>query len=410
MADLIDLELTAMAHGGSALGRVGKRVVFVPYAIPGERVRAEIANDRGSYAHARLLDIVESSSERVTPVCPYFGQGGCGGCHWQHIDYPAQLRYKQAVVADQLKRLGKFPEPPVKPTVPSPSPWNYRVHATLTFTPDGLPAFYGDNNQSLVPIEVCYILHSALVELLGVLDFGAEGIERVRLQVGSDPADRMIVLHAARDVAPAVRVKLPVSVNLLLPDNEPANLIGKSYVTYHLLDRAFRVTAGGFFQANLPVAEMLVDQVIKRLDLQGSESILDLYSGVGLFTRFIAERAGYVLSAESYPPVVTDADENLADLDNVELVEGSVEDVLDDLDGPVDGVVVDPPRTGLAPQVIKNLVRLGPERIVYVSCDPATFARDAKQFADSGYRLLDVLPVDMFPQTFHIELVATLKK
>jgi 23S rRNA (uracil1939-C5)-methyltransferase len=216
----------------------------------------------------------------------------------------------------------------------------------------------------------------------------------------------MVILSSPDDQPPELEVNMPVSINFVLSDNEPVNLIGSSNLTYTVHGRRFRVTAGGFFQVNLPQAEKLVDLVLERLNLQGDETVLDLYAGVGLFTAFVAERASFVTSVESYPPAVTDADENLADLDNIDLIEGSVEDVLAELEGPVDAVVVDPPRTGVEPAALDILDDLGARTIVYVSCEPATLARDAKRLVAKGFRLVDVQPVDMFPQTYHIECVA----
>lgn len=410
MDQTFDLELTAMAHGGDALGRHEGRVIFVPYTIPGEVARVRITEDKGRFAHAEPLEIVTPSPDRVEPPCPHFGLGRCGGCQLQHIRYERQLEIKQNVVRDQLERIGKFRDPVVLPTIPSPDPWQYRSHVTFTALPDGQLGFYSDDNSRLIPIEVCYIIRPELLELYEQLDALPEAVERVRLQAGSDPEDRMLVLQTSDDLAPEIEVDFPLSVNLLLSDNEPVNLIGSPQVTPRVFGRPFRVTAGGFFQANVALAEALVEQVLITLDLQGTESVLDLYSGVGLFTAFIAERADFVLSVESYPPAVTDADENLAEFDNVDLVEGPVEDVLADLDGPFDAVIVDPPRTGLSNEVIDELGRLAAPRIVYVSCDPATLARDARKLTGHGYHLGDVQPLDMFPQTYHIESVAVLHR
>jgi 23S rRNA (uracil1939-C5)-methyltransferase len=404
--DSFELEIEEMVHGGNTLGRHAGRPIFVPFAIPGERITARIVDDRGRYAFAEGVTLLHPAPDRVIPVCPHFGPGRCGGCHFQHIDYPAQPDYKRDVVIDQLTRIGGFRDPVVQPAVPSPEGWNYRVHVTFHVDAEGRLCFVGTDGETLVPIEECHIIRPDLLDLFDQLDFESiADLERVRLQVGSN-GDLMVILSTKDDEAPELEVDFPVSINLLLSDNEPVNLIGSSHVIYTVNGRNFRVTAGGFFQVNLPQAETLVDLVMHKLDLRGTESVLDLYAGVGLFTAFLAERARFVTSIESYPPAVTDADENLAEFENIDLIEGSVEDVLPDVEGPFDAAVLDPPRTGMEKEALDALAELGPRRIVYVSCDPATLARDAKRLVSKGYQLVDVTPVDMFPQTFHIEAVA----
>lgn len=408
--DTFELTLDEMVHGGQTLGRHAGRAIFVPYAIPGERILARLTDDRGRYAFAAGATLLEPSPHRVEPRCPHFGPGGCGGCHFQHIDYAAQPGYKRDVVIDQLTRIGGFSDPVVHPTLPSPDAWAYRHHATFHVDAEGSLCFVGTDNQTLIPIEECHIIRPELLDLFYELNLdGIPELDRVRLQSGSD-GDLMAILSTRDDEAPELEVTLPVSINFLLSDNEPVNLIGASHVTYAVRGRRFRVTAGGFFQVNLPQAAALVDLVLDRLDLRGGESVLDLYAGVGLFTAFIAERASLVTSVESYPPAVTDADENLADLDNIDLIEGSVEDVLPDLEGPFDAAVLDPPRTGLDVRALDALVAHAPGRIVCVSCEPSTLARDAKRLVKHGYRLVDVQPVDMFPQTYHIECVALMSR
>jgi 23S rRNA (uracil1939-C5)-methyltransferase len=404
--DTFELTLDTIAHGGSAIGHHDRRAIFVPYVIPGERIMARITDDRSRYAFAEGVAVLEPSPHRVTSRCPHFGPKRCGGCHFQHIDYAAQLDYKRDVVIDQFKRIGGLNNPPVPPTIPSPDEWAYRCHATFHVDESGSLCYIGTDNTTLIPIEECHIIRPELLTLLDELDFeDIPELDRVRLQIGSE-GDLMVILSTKDDQAPELEVNMPVSINFLLSDNEPVNLIGSSNVIYTLRGRRFRVTAGGFFQVNLPQAETLVDLVLQKLDLQGGETVLDLYAGVGLFTAFIAERAALVTSVESYPPAVTDADENLSDLDNIDLIEGSVEDVLAELDGPYDAAVIDPPRTGVEPRVLDILDELAPRRIVYVSCEPATLARDAKRLDARGYQLVDAQPVDMFPQTYHIECVA----
>ncbi len=406
--DTFELELTEMVHGGQALGRdAGGRVIFTRYAIPGERIRARITDDRERYAFAETVAVLDPSPHRVEPPCPHFGPGRCGGCHFQHIDYAAQPGYKRDVVIDQLARIGGFENPTVRPTIPAPGAWQYRSHVTFHADGDGRLCFVGTDGATLVPIDECHIIRPELLDLLDMLDLqDIPELERVRLQAGSDPDDLMVIISTRGDEVPELEVDLPVSVNFLFSDNEPMNLIGNSSVRYTVRGRDFRVTAGGFFQVNLPQAETLVDLVLDRLDLRGDETVLDLYAGVGLFSAFIAGHASLVTAIESYPPAVTDADVNLSDLDNVDLIEGSVEDVLPELVDRFDAVVLDPPRTGVTPDALDALAGLAPARIVYVSCEPSTLARDAKRLARKGYRLVDAQPVDMFPQTYHIETVA----
>lgn len=409
--DEFELELTAMAHGGSALGRHAGRTIFVPYAIPGERITARITQDKGRFAYAEGITLLDGSEARVIPHCPYFGPRRCGGCQWQHIDYPAQLEFKRQVVIDQLARVGGFHDVTVDPTIASPEPWQYRSHITFHVTPDGQLGFIATDDQHIIPIEECHIIRPELLDLFDSLDLeGITGLTRVRLQVGSEGTDRSIILSTEDGMPPEIESDMPASVNFLSEDNEPLNLIGATHVRYIVRGRSFRVSAGGFFQVNLPQAEVLIDQVLSRLNLQGNETVLDLYAGVGLFTAFLAERASLVTYIESFPPAATDAEENLADFENVDLIEGTVEDVLPSLEDHYDAVVLDPPRTGLEGRALDALAALGPAKIVYVSCDPATFARDAKRLVAQGYQLLDVQPVDMFPQTYHIETVATLSR
>lgn len=402
-----ELVLTGMAHGGTALGRHEGRVIFVPYVLPGEHILARITQDKGRFAYAEALDVLETVAQRSQPACPHFGPGLCGGCHWQHADYPAQLVYKQNVVIDQFKRIGKFESPPVLPTLPAPQPWAYRAHMTFSLNEDGATGFWADDNSRIVPIDECHILHPALREVYQQLDLSAPEVKRLRFQVGSDPADVMLVIETDDDFAPELKVDLPVSVNILMSDNVPANLIGRTHVIYEIAGRRFRATAGSFFQANPPVAEMLVEQVMSRLALAPDAVVLDLYSGVGLFAAFMAAEAELVVTIESYPPAVTDAESNVADFDNVDIIEGNAIDVLEEWPyDRLDAVVVDPPRAGLEVEVLDLLGELAPARLVYVSCDPATLARDARRLENHGFNLVDVQPVDMFPQTYHIECVA----
>lgn len=407
--DDFELTLTAMANGGKALGRHGRRMIFVPYALPGEKITARIVDDRGRFAFAEIATFLEPSPERVVPQCPHFGPGRCGGCHWQHIYYPAQLHYKREIVQDQLKRVGDIEDAVVHDVLADQNPWQYLSRATFYLEETGDWAFMSADPPHLMPIEECHIVRDEILDLLTTLEMDYGDLERLTVQIGSDGVG-MLIISTNDDLAPGLHVDFPLSVNLLLSDNEPVNLIGSSNVVYEVLGRPLRVTAGSFFRPNVPMVGVLTEQVLARLDLQGHESVLDLYAGVGNFSAFIAERAALVTLVESYPPAVTDADENLAEFEHVDVFEGGVAPVLASLleegAGPYDAAVVDPLPQGLDIEVIDLLSEFAPPTLVYVSSDPATLARDAKRLAGHGYHLLEVQPLDMAPQTYHIECVA----
>jgi len=217
--DTFELTLDEMVHGGQTLGRHAGRAIFVPYAIPGERILARLTDDRGRYAFAAGATLLEPSPHRVEPRCPHFGPGGCGGCHFQHIDYAAQPGYKRDVVIDQLTRIGGFSDPVVHPTLPSPDAWAYRHHATFHVDAESSLCFVGTDNQTLIPIEECHIIRPELLDLFYELNLdGIPELDRVRLQSGSD-GDLMAILSTRDDEAPELEVTLPVSINFLLSDN-----------------------------------------------------------------------------------------------------------------------------------------------------------------------------------------------
>jgi 23S rRNA (uracil1939-C5)-methyltransferase len=193
---------------------------------------------------------------------------------------------------------------------------------------------------------------------------------------------------------------------ILLSDGVHANLIGSNHITEEVAERRYRISAPSFFQVNTTQANQLVAQVMEKANLQGGETVLDAYCGVGLFTAPLAEQAGLVIGIEENPTAVVDLMKNTADLENVEIAEGKTEDALPELDLPLDVAVVDPPRAGLERYALDALVEAKPQRLIYVSCDPATLARDAKRLARQGYHLVDAQPVDLFPQTYHVESVA----
>jgi 23S rRNA (uracil1939-C5)-methyltransferase len=409
MPEAFDLRLTDVAHGGSALGRHEGKVIFVPYSIPGETVRVEVVEDHTRWARARLLDVLEASPHRVEPPCPYFGPDKCGGCQFQHIAYEAQADFKRAVVADQLSRLGGL-DMPVGETIGAAEPWDYRNYVQFHLTPDGDLGFLTADSHRVIAVVDCLIIDPLLDELWSALLLKWPQLYSLGLRCGSATGDLMAIFELESYEDFDIQVDFPVSCVLLLPDGEAAVLMGEPFITEHVAGRDYRVSAGSFFQVNTGGAEALVALVREFLEPAGEDTLLDLYCGVGLFGLALADEVGRVIGVEADPSASADFRFNAQGLEHVSLIEGKAQSVLDRLKEPVDLVVLDPPRAGAGKRAIAGIAGLEPRRVVYVSCDPATFARDARQMTDAGYVLQIVQPVDLFPQTFHIETVALFER
>ena len=416
---MLNLKLTAMTHGGEAMGRDETgRVVFVPYAIAGEQVVAEIIEERKNFARARLIEIVEPSPARVTPRCAHFGPPpqsspvsdgggrGCGGCQWQHIAYDAQLRFKTEIVREQFARVGKVPDAPVRDTIGMPEPWHYRNNVQFQMDAESHLCFRALESHDLVQINECHILHPLLDEMFHALDFEGADFDGVTLRAGTQTGQKLLILEGRDEVAPAITVDEAVSIAYQTPNGETISLIGKDALHETLRRRVFRVSPASFFQVNTEMANKLVDWVERYLAPRAEEVLLDAFSGVGTFGLLLAPRVTRVVAVEESKGAVEDARANAVDLPNVEFHRGAVEEVLPQLKTKIDLAAADPPRAGLAPRALDALIAHAPRAFAYVSCDPATLARDARRLIDRGYRLVETQPVDLFPQTFHIETVS----
>jgi len=406
MSQVIDVRLTAMAHGGSALGRHEGRVIFVPYTIPGETVRVEMAETHKRWAHARLLEILEPSPYRVEPPCPYFGLDRCGGCQFQHIAYEAQAEFKRQVVVDQLARVGGLQNANVQEIIGAAEPWGYRNHAQFSVTAEGWLGFLTADTHDVIPVEECLILEPYLDDLWSALDMKWPQLHRLSLRCGAATGDLMAIFELDHYEDFDIEVDFPVSCVILLADGETVVLMGNGYLTERVAERDYRISAGSFFQVNSAGAEALVQRVHDYLGPSKNDALMDLYCGVGLFCLALANEVGHVLGVEADPSAIADFKHNAQGMDHVELAEGKAQAILPHLDERVDLLVLDPPRSGAGKQVVNEIARLGPRRLSYVSCDPATLARDARYFIDCGYSLREVQPIDLFPQTYHVESVA----
>lgn len=395
------LQLKGMAYGGDAIGLLPDgRAVFVPYGLPAETVRVRLLEEKPHHARAELTALVEGSPQRAAPRCTHFGV--CGGCHYQHIRYDAQCGIKKSILADQLQRIGKFDRPPVGEIVPSPAPWNYRSVMQFHIDHQGRLGFWDARAQAVLAVGECHLMQSLLDEVWRKITFEAgSGIERVEARCDSR-GEVLLTLESSDPQSPFVELDLPVSI----VHHSPAGSLvvaGDDFSWMQAHGKHFRVSAGSFFQVNPAVTEALVDHLLEKLPLHPGATILDVYAGVGLFSALIAPSVRRVIGVERSQAAVEDFAFNLDEFDNVELYAGVAETVLPALSLRPDAVVVDPPRSGLATAALDAIVRMQSPLLVYVSCDPATLARDARRLAKAGYRLESVTPFDMFPQTYHIE-------
>jgi len=405
--ELVELQIDRLVYGGDAMGRLPDgRAAFLPFALPGEKVLAQIVEEKRGHVRAVPIKILSASPERIQPRCRHFQT--CGGCHYQHMPYDMQLRVKESVLREQLERIAGIASPPLKAIIPSPQPWNYRNFVQFHLAPEGRLGFNSAGSNRVVAVEECFLPLDALNEVWPNLDLEpVPDLTRVSLRAGAED-DIQLILESQSDL-PEMEFELDMPISAVhLGRGVPLLLAGDPFVLMQVKEQVFKVSAGSFFQVNTAQAAAMVDEVLSLLPLNGSETLLDVYSGVGLFSAFLAPRVNRLIAVESSAAACDDFVANLDAFDNVELYMGAAEDILNHLPVKPDAVLLDPPRAGLAKPALDALVKMQPGKIVYVSCDPATLARDLKRLISAGYRLDSCRPVDMFPQTYHVETVALL--
>lgn len=388
----VELTLTGFGHGGYAIGHLPDgRIALVRFGIPGERVIAEIEEEHTRYVEATVVRVLEASPARVTPPCAYFGR--CGGCQLQHIAYGEQLRLKRAVVIEQLERIGHFEDPPVRETQGMTNPWAYRNHMRFTVRRDGSIGFMERGTHRFLRIDRCEIAHPAANEVLRDTQTATMQTTQISIRVGENTGEVLV----------QPRLQWRPFKHGRTRSGQPA---------YHevLLGQRYQISAPAFFQVNTRQAERLVDMVVTRVRAVSPNVVVDAYAGVGTFAAALSRIAPHVITIEYSAAAGDDAAVNLGEYPNVRRVVGTVEEHLPALDPAPDVVVVDPPRIGLEPSVIDAMIASSVRRVVYVSCEPATLARDLRRFVDGGFTLAEVQPLDMFPHTQHIETVVTLDR
>lgn len=410
-----------MAHGGHCVARYEGRVLFVRHTLPGERVVARVTegSDGDRFVRADAVTVLRAAPGRIQPRCPVAGPGLCGGCDWQHAALATQRELKADVVREQLQRLAKLDvDVRVEPVPGDQDGLGWRTRMQFAADDHGALGLRRHRSHDVVPITGCPIAHPG-VESSGVLAQTWPGVRSVEVVAPSGPGEATLVV-----VEPlATRPRLPaVHASVAVRDATGGleRVTGRGWVREDVVagewERTFRVSGSGFWQVHPGAAAALVAAVLQALDPRPGDQALDLYAGVGLFAAALAERVGpdgAVLAVEGDPRAVRDARRNLHDLHGVGITQGRVDRVLGALLPQglrADLVVLDPPRTGAGRRVVEQVCSLAPRAVAYVACDPAALARDIAYAAGHGYRLAGVRAFDVFPQTHHVECVATLTR
>jgi len=457
--EILSLTIDDLAYGGEGVGRADGYVVFVPGGLPGDRLQVRLVQARSRFGRGAIEAVIEPSPQRVEAPCPYFGR--CGGCRLQHVAYPAQLAYKTKQVADALERLGGLRDVPLRPIIGAEEIFGYRNKMEFTVARPrrgagteadsargGLVVGLHETERydAVLDIDRCLLQSDRMNALLAearafFVDRGltvyeqdtGEGLLRfLMLREGRHTGELMTNVVTS---APAVSELAPLVARLQAREAGTTSVVlnvnpkkasvavgveehllgGRDHIRERVGGLTFRVSANSFFQTNTRQAERLFDLVVESTGLTGTETVIDLYSGTGAISLLLARRARWVYGVELAQAAVDDAGANAAanGITNCTFLAGEVRFVLPSLIAKgvtAEVVVADPPRAGFHPKALHALITLGACRIVYVSCNPTTLARDLGELSRGGYRVEWVQPVDMFPHTPHIEAVARLER
>lgn len=470
--DEVVIDIIGMNHDGEGVGRADGYTLFVQGALPGEKARVKVLKTKKQYGYAKLLELVEPSPNRIAAPCPIYDQ--CGGCQLQHMNYAGQLEWKRQLVVDNLERIGKLRVVReaagagemrvgdgqdadnsdqegiiVRPTLGMSEPWRYRNKSQVPIgvTEGGLVGgFYARGSHRIVDMETCLIQHEqndevvsrvkAIGRKLGITAYNEETgqglLRHVVVKIGFATREMMIVLVTNGERIPrvnewisAIREELPAVVSICQNVNtRKTNVIfgdvtrvlwGREVIHDYIGDVKFAISARSFYQVNPAQTEVLYGKTVEYAGLTGAETVIDAYCGIGTISLFLAQHAKKVYGVEIVKEAIEDARANaeLNGMKHVEFEVGASEDVIPrwkEQGIEADVIVVDPPRKGCDPRLLETILEMKPERVVYVSCNPSTLARDLRVLEDGGYRTVEVTPVDMFPHTVHVESVAMLMR
>jgi len=447
LGQTVEITIDNYGHEGEGVGRIEGFAVFIPEALKGETVRIRITEVRKNFARGEVLEILKPALERIKPPCPVYQQ--CGGCQLQHMNYSAQLAIKRQQVVDAVERIGGLSGITVHPVLGMKDPWYYRNKVQYPFGMDGgqtVMGFYRKGTHDIVNLDSCQLqpmvtnwVATKIRELAVKYQVsiyneqtGTGLLRHLLIKKGFKTGEMMVVLVtngpdfpdgpkiAAELMSAFPNVKSVVqNINTnrgnVILGRETRVIAGEPTINDILDGLKFKISARSFFQVNPEQAEVLYHKAVEYAGLTGTETVLDAYCGVGSLTLFLARQAKEVYGIEVVPEAIRDAEANAAlnQLKNVRFLVGETEKVLPELVNQgvrFDVCVVDPPRSGCERSVLESFAANGVGRIVYVSCNPSTLARDLKILTELGYEVREIQPVDMFPQTYHVECVVLMSK
>jgi 23S rRNA (uracil1939-C5)-methyltransferase len=425
MSGKVKLNIGSMAFKGYGVARFHRKVVFIPYSVTGDEVWVEIIEEKRNYSMGRLKKIIVPSPWRVDPPCPYFGL--CGGCQWQHIDYSIQGELKKEILKEVLKRIGGQKEIPSITMASSTDPYGYRARIQLKGNEKAM-GYYQERSHHIVDIDHCPISHPLVNQMILLLRRELPLFSRMKeieINVSPEEGKGVLILHplsfhqGLENFLKEYLQTHPILKGIAIIRKGGPTLLGNPLLNFTIplnqyggkRNLKLRTSPESFFQVNLKQNQTLVQMVFQFSDVKEDERVLDLYAGVGNLTLPLAIKAKEIFGVEENRMAVEDARFNAKEnrIKNCEWIHGRVEDVLKRWSGERPNLVVlDPPRTGCK-TILDQVVRLKPEKIVYVSCEPTRLSRDLRLFFESGYDLQRLGFIDMFPQTYHMEVVALLK-
>lgn len=446
--DLVTVTITDMGHDGEGIGKIDGYTLFVKDTVIGDTAEVKIMKAKKNYAYARLMRLITRSDRRTDPICPYARQ--CGGCQIQELKYEEQLRFKEEKIRESLTRIGGFTDIPMEPIIGMENPYHYRNKAQFPVGTDKdgnlITGFYAGRTHTIINNTRCYLGVEKNEEVLQrVLRYMRENrvsaynettgkglVRHILIRYGFKTKEWMVCLVINGRKLPAAEqlveslcqmkgmTSITYSVNMertnVIMGKETGLLWGKPYITDYIGDIQYQISPLSFFQVNPVQTEKLYAAALEFAGLTGKETVWDLYCGIGTISLFLAQRAKMVYGVEIVPQAIEDARRNaeINGIENAQFFVGKAEEVLPEKYGKegirADVIVVDPPRKGCDETLIRTMVKMQPEKIVYVSCDPATLARDLRRICDEGYEIKKVRGTDMFPGTVHVETVCLLSK